>query len=52
MLISNVGMIEEYATLHAHNRVVLSQSNRRSKGCVDLQCVHDRGVCNDLLIIL
>jgi hypothetical protein len=43
---SNVGMIEEYATLSAHNLVVLSQSNRRRNGCVDLQCGHDRVVCN------
>jgi hypothetical protein len=37
VLISNVGMIEEYVTC-AHNLVVLSGSNIRRKGCVDLQC--------------
>jgi hypothetical protein len=41
VLISNVGMIEEYAMLHAHILVVLSQSNQRMKGCVDLQCGHE-----------
>jgi hypothetical protein len=46
VLISNVGMIEEYATLRAHNHVVLREPNRRNKGCVDLQCGYDRGVCN------
>jgi hypothetical protein len=46
VLISNVSMIEGYATLRANNLVVLRESNRRRKGCVDLQCGHDRGVCN------
>jgi hypothetical protein len=46
VLISNVGMIEEYATLRAHDHVLLRQSNRRRKGCVDLECGHDRGVFN------
>jgi hypothetical protein len=31
---------------HAHDHVVLGESNRRMKGCVDLQCGHDRVVCN------
>jgi hypothetical protein len=34
-LISNVDMIEEYATSRARNLVVLSESNRRRKGRVD-----------------
>jgi hypothetical protein len=46
VLISNVGMIEEYAMWRAHNLVVLSELNRQRKGCVDLQCGYDRGVCN------
>jgi hypothetical protein len=28
------------------NLVVLSETNRRRKRCVDLECGHDRGVCN------
>jgi hypothetical protein len=48
VLISNVGMIEEYATWSAHNHVVVRELNRRRKGCVDLQCGHDWGVWNVL----
>jgi hypothetical protein len=46
VLISNGGMIEEYARLRAHNLVVLRKPNRQRKGCVDLQCGQDRGVRN------
>jgi hypothetical protein len=46
VLISNVGMIEEYATWRAHDHVILGESNRRRKGCVDLHCGHDGGVRN------
>jgi hypothetical protein len=28
------------------NLVLLSKMNRRRKICVDLECGHDRGVCN------
>jgi hypothetical protein len=42
VLISNVGMIEEYAMWHAHYHVVLSISNQRRMGCVDVQCGHCR----------
>jgi hypothetical protein len=28
------------------NLVVLSKTNRRRERCVDLECEHDRGVCN------
>jgi hypothetical protein len=38
----------EYATWRDHNLVVLSETNRRRKGCVDLHCGPDRGVCNVL----
>jgi hypothetical protein len=48
---SNVGMIEEYARRRAHDLVVLSESNRqRKEHWVDLQCGHDRGVCNVFII--
>jgi hypothetical protein len=46
VLIFNLGMIKEYAMSHAHDHVVLSESNQQRKGCVDIQCGHDRGVCN------
>jgi hypothetical protein len=39
-------MVEEYATWRAHDHVVLGESNRRSKGCVYVQCGHDQVVCN------
>jgi hypothetical protein len=46
VLISNVAMIEHYAMWRAHDHVVLSKLNWWMKWCVDLQCGHDKGVCN------